>query len=65
MNADRAGVVCTRPMFWVANPTARSPVRSSAPPSSPRVGRGETAVPGASTRAESVKRRLTKARGVA
>src|SRR5207245_11619 len=65
MNAERDGVVITRPAVWVMKPNATSAPSSSPPRSSRPVGRGETGVSGASSSAATPNRTVRKANGVA
>src|SRR2546428_10676362 len=65
MNAERDGVVITRPAVWVMKPNATSAPSSSPPRSSRPVGRGETGVPGASSSAAAPNLTVRKANGVA
>src|SRR2546430_1385055 len=65
MNAERDGVVITRPAVWVMKPNATSAPSSSPPRSSRPVGRGENGVPGASSSAATPNLTVRKANGVA
>src|SRR2546425_1255999 len=65
MNAERDGVVITRPAVWVMKPNATSAPSSNPPRSSRPVGRGENRVPGASSNAAIPNRTVRKAKGVA
>src|SRR2546427_8563864 len=65
MNAEREGVVITRPAVYAMNPTAtrapsKTPLQSSRP-----AGRGRNRVPGASASAAMPKRTVRNANGVA
>src|SRR5207237_2627401 len=65
MNAERDGVVITRPAVWEMKPTATSVPNSRPPASSERSGVGRKRVPGASARAAMPNRTAMKANGVA
>src|SRR5437764_2804019 len=65
MNAERDGVVITRPADWEMKPTATSVPNSRPPASSERSGVGRKRVPGTSARAAMPNRTAMKANGVA
>src|SRR5882672_5844421 len=65
MNAEREGVVITRPAVCAMNPTATSAPSKAPPQSSRPAGRGRKRVPGASASAAMPKRTVRNANGVA